>query len=99
MNEEVLATERFERSVSRLEQAIAERIAAAEQAAAGRVAALEAEIGALKTHLKSLQAEKNALTTALDDANVEYRVLENVADTVRDRLDKSIGQLREVLSA
>ena len=99
MSEEVLATERLEQSVGRLEQAVSERIAAVEKAVAERVAVLEAEIGSLKNQLQSLQAEKDALASALDDANVEYRVLENVTDAVRDRLDGTIGQLREVLSA
>ncbi len=99
MSEEILATERLEQSVGRLEQAVTDRIAAAETAVAERGAALEAEIGSLKNKLQSLQMEKDALASALDDAKVEYRVLENVTDTVRDRLDGTIGRLREVLSA
>lgn len=99
MNEEVLATDRLERSAGRLEQAIADRISAVEESAAKRVESLESEVNSLKSQLNSLQAEKNALATALEDAQVEYRVLENVTDTVRDRLDETIGRLREVLSA
>ena len=99
MSEEVLTTERLEQSVGRLEHAVVDRVAAAETAVAERVAALEAEIGSLKNQLQSLQVEKDALTRALDNAKVEYRVLENVTDTVRDRLDGTIGRLREVLSA
>ena len=99
MTEEVLATERIEQSVARLERAVTTRIAAAENAAAERVAALEAEIAALKAQLQTVMAEKDALNAALDDSSVEYRVLENVTDTVRDRLDDTIGRLREVLSA
>ena len=98
MDDDVLATERFERSIGRLEEAIASRIAAAEEAAAERVATLDSEIGSLKSQLTALLAEKEALSTALDEANVECRVLEDVADTVRDRLDETIGQLRQVLS-
>ena len=99
MSEEVLTTERLEQSVGRLEQAVTDRIAAAETAAAERVAALEAEIGSLKNQLQSLQMENDGLANALDDAKIEYRVLENVTDTVRDRLDGTIGRLREMLSA
>jgi len=99
MNEEVLATDRLERSAGRLEQAIADRISAVEKSAAKRVESLESEVNSLKSRLNSLQAEKNALATALEDAQVEYRVLENITDTVRDRLDETIGRLREVLSA
>ena len=99
MSEEVLATERLERSVNRLEQAVTDRVAAAEMAVAERVTALEAEVGSLKNQLQSLQMEKDALASALDNAKIEYRVLENVTDTVRDRLDGTIGRLREVLSA
>ena len=99
MNEEVLATDRLERSAGRLEQAIADRISAVEKSTAKRVESLESEVNSLKSRLNSLQAEKNALATALEDAQVEYRVLENVTDTVRDRLDETIGRLREVLSA
>ena len=99
MSEEDLATKRLEKSVSRLEQAVADRVAAAETAVAGRVTALEDEIGSLRNQLQSLQITKDALASALDNAKVEYRVLENVTDTVRDRLDGTIGRLREVLSA
>ncbi|MBH61843.1 MAG: hypothetical protein CL569_05220 [Alphaproteobacteria bacterium] len=99
MTDEVLATECLERSVERLEKAVADRITAAETAVAERISALETELSSLKTQLQSLTAEKDALASALDDANVEYRVLENVMDTVRDRLDGTIGRLREVLSA
>ena len=99
MSEEVLATERLERSVNRLEQAVTDRVAAAEMAVAERVTALETEVGSLKNQLQSLQVEKDALASALDNAKIEYRVLENVTDTVRDRLDGTIGRLREVLSA
>lgn len=99
MPDEVLATDRLERSVARLEEAVAARIAAAESAIAERVSSLEAELGALKEQLHTVQAEKETLSAALDDANLEYRVLENVTDTVRDRLDETIGKLRGVLSA
>ncbi len=99
MNEEVSAAERLERSIDRLEQVVADRISAADTSAAERVEALESENESLKSRLKALQTEKDALAGALEDANVEYRVLENAADTVRDRLDETIGRLREVLSA
>ena len=99
MSEAVLTAERLEQSVGRLERAITDRVAAAETVAAERVTALEDEIGSLKNQLQSLQIEKDALAGALDNAKVEYRVLENVTDTVRDRLDGTIGRLREVLSA
>ncbi len=99
MSEEVSVAERLERSVDRLEQAIADRISAAEASAAERIEALESEIGSLKSRLNALQTEKDALARALEDANVEYRVLETAADTVRDRLDETIKRLREVLSA
>ncbi len=87
-HEEGLAAGRLEQSVERLERAIAER-----------VEPLDSEIESLKSRLESVQAEKDALTAALRNANVEYRVLESVTDTVRDRLDGTIGRLREVLSA
>ena len=99
MNEEVSAAERLERSIDRLEQVVADRISAADTSAAERIEALESENESLKSRLKALQTEKDALAGALEDANVEYRVLENAADTVRDRLDETIGRLREVLSA
>ena len=99
MNEEVSAAERLERSVDRLERAVADRISAADASAAERVEALRSENESLKSRLKALQTEKDALAGALEDANLEYRVLENAADTVRDRLDETIGRLREVLSA
>lgn len=99
MNEEVSAAERLERSIDRLERAVADRMSAANTSAAERIEALESENESLKSRLKALQTEKDALAGALEDANVEYRVLENAADTVRDRLDETIGRLREVLSA
>lgn len=58
MNEEVLATDRLERSAVRLEQAIADRISAVEKSAAKRVESLESEVNSLKSRLNSLQAEK-----------------------------------------
>lgn len=109
MNEEVSAAERLERSLDRLEQAVADRISTAGASAAERVEALESANESLKSRLNVAQteqgalaralAEKDALARALEDANAEYRVLENAADTVRDRLDETIGRLREVLSA
>ena len=99
MNEEVSAAERLERSIDRLERVVADRISAADTSAAERIEALESENESLKSRLKALQTEKDALAGALEAANVEYRVLENAADTVRDRLDETIGRLREVLSA
>lgn len=99
MSEEVSAAERLERSINRLERAVADRMSAVDTSAAERIEALESENESLKSRLKALQTEKDALAGALEDANVEYRVLENAADTVRDRLDETIGRLREVLSA
>lgn len=99
MSEEVSAAERLERSLDRLEQAVADRISTAGASAAERVEALESANESLKSRLSAVQTEKGALAKALEDANAEYRVLENAADTVRDRLDETIGRLREVLSA
>tara|TARA_Y100001960_G_scaffold63134_1_gene66154 strand:- start:729 stop:1034 length:306 start_codon:yes stop_codon:yes gene_type:complete len=99
MSDEVLETERLEQSVERLEKAVADKISNAEMAVAERISALEADLDGLKSQLQSVMAEKDALASALDDAKVDYRVLENLTDTVRDRLDGSIGRLREVLSA
>lgn len=99
MSEEVSAAERLERSLDRLEQAVADRISTAGAFAAERVEALESANESLKSRLSAVQTEKGALARALEDANAEYRVLENAADTVRDRLDETIGRLREVLSA
>lgn len=99
MSEEVAAAERLERSLDRLEQAVADRISTAGASAAERVEALESANESLKSRLSAVQTEKGALARALEDANAEYRVLENAADTVRDRLDETIGRLREVLSA
>ena len=86
MSDEVLATDRLERSAGRLEKAVTERIAAAEKAVADRVAALEAEVDALKSQLEGLQVERDSLSAGLDDWNVEYRILENVTDTVLFKL-------------
>ena len=99
MSEEVSSAERLERSLDRLEQAVADRISTAGASAAERIEALESANESLKSRLSAVQTEKGALARALEDANAEYRVLENAADTVRDRLDETIGRLREVLSA
>ena len=99
MSDEVLATERLEQSVDRLEKAVADRRSNAEAAVGKRISALEGDLNGLKSKLQSVTAEKDALASALDDVKVDYRVLENVTDTVRDRLDGTIGRLREVLSA
>lgn len=99
MNEEVSAAERLERSLDRLEHAVVDRISTAGASAAERIEALESANESLKSRLNVAQTEKGALARALEDANAEYRVLENAADTVRDRLDETIGRLREVLSA
>ena len=98
MSDEVLETERLEQSVERLEKAVADKISNAEMAVAERISALEADLDGLKSQLQSVMAEKDALASALDDVKIDYRVLENVTDTVRDRLDGTIGRLREVLS-
>ena len=99
MSDEVLAAERLEKSVERLEKVVADRISDAETAVVERISVLEADLHDLKSKLQSVTAEKDALASALDDVKVDYRVLENVTDTVRDRLDGTIGRLREVLSA
>ena len=98
MSDEVLAAERLEKSVERLEKVVADRISDAETAVVERISVLEADLNGLKSKLQSVTAEKDALASALDDVKVDYRVLENVTDTVRDRLDGTIGRLREVLS-
>ena len=59
MSEEVLATERLERSVNRLEQAVTDRVAAAEMAVAERVTALEAEVGSLKNQLRAVLSRRD----------------------------------------
>ena len=99
MSDEMLATERLEHSVGRLEKAVAGRLSDIETGVAKRISVLEAELNGLKSQLQSVTAEKDALASELDDAKVDYRVLENVTDTVRERLDGTIGRLREVLSA
>ena len=99
MSDEMLAIERLEQSVGRLEKAVADRLSDIETVVAKRISVLEAELNGLKSQLQSVTAEKDALASELDDAKVDYRVLENVTDTVRDRLDGTIGRLREVLSA
>ena len=98
MSDEVLLTERLEKSIERLEKAVAERLSDTETAVDQRISVLEADLHDLKSKLQSVTAEKDALASALDDVKVDYRVLENVTDTVRDRLDGTIGRLREVLS-
>jgi chromosome segregation ATPase len=98
MSDEVLLTERLEKSIERLEKAVAERISDTETAVDQRISVLEADLHDLKSKLQSVTAEKDALASALDDVKIDYRVLENVTDTVRDRLDGTIGRLREVLS-
>jgi len=98
MSDEVLLTERLEKSIERLEKAVAERLSDTETAVDQRISVLEADLHDLKSKLQSVTAEKDALASALDDVKIDYRVLENVTDTVRDRLDGTIGRLREVLS-
>ena len=98
MSDEVLLTERLEKSIERLEKAVAERLSDTETAVDQRISVLEADLHDLKSKLQSVTAEKDALASALDDVKIDYRVLENLTDTGRDRLDGTIGRLREVLS-
>ncbi len=89
------AKQRLEQAVSRLESAV--QSASVKEAEESRVEILESERAELDAQLTTLRGEHQSLERRLSTAQGDYEALEKVMDQVSDRLDATIGRLREVL--
>lgn len=91
------AKQRLENAVTRLESAV--QTVSGKDADDTRVEVLESERAKLDTQLSALRVEHETLERQYSTAQGENVALEKVIDQVSDRLDATIGRLREVLES
>ena len=86
------ASERLDQALARLAAGLKDTREQAE-----RVGTLESERARLAGELEALQGERDRLAKQLDTTEHNYAALEKTADTVVERLDSTIDQLKTVL--
>ncbi len=88
------ARQKLESAVERLESA-AKMVS--KEGGGGRDQVLELERDKLDAQLTALRVKHESLEQRYSSAQGEYEALEKVIDRVSDRLDATIGRLRDVL--